>query len=158
MAIVRAPMKTDASGKCSRWRVILYNPATHKQEWHTIAGTLKQAKAFERAQQRRIGSGIYVPKAERRTFAEVAAMFLKEREARNRRAGTLDIYESVLRKHLLPEFGSREVGGIRLLDFEQHFGAMRAKGATVQNVNRTLRVAKAVLFFAMQRQLAERNV
>src|SRR5215831_14914519 len=106
MAIVRAPMKTDASGKCSRWRVILYNPATHKQEWHTISGTLKQAKAFERAQQRRIGSGIYVPKAERLTFAEVAAMFLKEREARNRRAGTLDIYESVLRKHLLPEFGS----------------------------------------------------
>jgi len=35
---------------------------------------------------------------------------------------------------------------------------MRAKGATVQTVNRTLRVAKAVLFFAMQRQRAERNV
>src|SRR5262249_17598789 len=111
MAIVRAPMKTDASGNSSRWRVILYNPETEKQEWHRISGTLKQAKAFERAQQRRIGSRIYVPKAERRPFAEVAAMFLKEREARNRRAGTLDIYESVLRKHLLPSSARAKWGG-----------------------------------------------
>jgi integrase len=158
MAIVRAPLKSDATGKCSRWRVILYNPAKHKQEWHTIAGTLKQAKTFERAQQRRIGSRIYIPKAERRTFAEVATMFLKEREARNRRAGTLDIYESVLRLHLLTEFGLREVGVIQLTDCEEHFGAMRAKGATIQTINRSLRVMKAVLFFAMQRQLVERNV
>ena len=30
MAIVRAPLKTDTAGKCTRWRVILYNPTTHK--------------------------------------------------------------------------------------------------------------------------------
>jgi integrase len=158
MAIVRAPMKADPSGKCSRWRVILYNPATHKQEWHTIAGTLKQAKTFERAQQRRIGSGTYVPKIERRTFAEVAAMFLKEPEARARRPGTMGVYESVLRRHLIPEFGAREVGTIRRSDMADHFEAMRAKGSTVQTINRTLRTAKAVLFFAMERELVERNV
>ena len=54
MAIVRAPLKTDASGKCTRWRVILYNPATHKQEWHTIRGTETAAKAFERDQETRL--------------------------------------------------------------------------------------------------------
>jgi integrase len=151
-------MKTDASGKCSRWRVILYNPESHKHEWHTVSGTRRDAEAFERQQKTRQASGVYIARSERRTFSEVATMFLKEREARNGRAGTLDIYESVLRKHLLPEFGSREVGVIRLLDFEEHFGTMRTKGATVLTVNRTLRVAKAVLFFAMQRQLAERNV
>jgi hypothetical protein len=43
MAIVKAPLKTDAAGKCSRWRVILYNTATHKQEWHTIAGTRRDS-------------------------------------------------------------------------------------------------------------------
>jgi integrase len=35
---------------------------------------------------------------------------------------------------------------------------MRAGGATVQTVNRTLRTMKAVLFFAMERELVERNV
>jgi integrase len=158
MAIIKVPLKTDAAGKCTRWRVILYNPATHKHEWHTVNGTRRDAEAFERQQKTRQASGVYIAKSERRTFSEVATMFLKEREARSRRAGTLDIYESVLRKHVLPEFGAREVGVIRLLDCEAHFGAMRAKGATVQTVNRTIRVMKAVLFFAMQRQLAERNV
>jgi hypothetical protein len=28
MAIIRAPLKVDAAGKCSRWRVILYPAST----------------------------------------------------------------------------------------------------------------------------------
>ncbi len=35
---------------------------------------------------------------------------------------------------------------------------MRSAGATVQTVNRTLRTMKAVLFFALERELVERNV
>ena len=158
MAIIKAPLKTDAAGKCSRWRVILYNPATHKQEWHTVNGTRRDAEAFERAQKTRQASGVYIAKAERRTFAAVAAMFLKEREARNRRTSTLAGYATVLDCHLLPQFGPREVGTIRRSDIAEHFDAMRAKGATVQTVNRTLRTMKAVLFFALERELTERNV
>ena len=48
MAIVKAPLKTDSAGKCSRWRVIIFNPGT--QEWHTINGTRRDAEAFERQQ------------------------------------------------------------------------------------------------------------
>jgi len=54
MAIVKAPLKTDAAGKCTRWRVILYNPVTHKQEWHTVRGSERDAKAFQRDQETRI--------------------------------------------------------------------------------------------------------
>lgn len=158
MAIIRAPLKTDAAGKCTRWRVILYNPHTHKQEWHTIAGTRREAEKFERAQKTRQASGVYIAKAERRTFAEVAAMFLKEREARARRTSTLACYRSALDCHLLPAFGVREVGTIRRTDIAEHFDTMRAAGATVQTVNRALRTMKATLFFALERELLERNV
>ena len=68
MAIVKAPLKTDAAGKCTRWRVILYNPATHKQEWHTVNGTRRAAEAFEREQDTRLSKGTYVAKAERLTI------------------------------------------------------------------------------------------
>jgi integrase len=158
MAIVKAPLKTDTAGKCTRWRVILYNPHRHKQEWHTIAGTRRDAEKFERAQKTRQASGVYIAKAERRTFAEVATMFLKEREARARRTSTIICYRTVLDCHLLPKFGPHEVGTIRRTDIAEHFDAMRAAGATVQTVNRALRTLKAVLFFALERELVERNV
>lgn len=158
MAIQRAPLKTDAASKCSRWRVILYNPATHKQEWHTVSGNRRDAEAFERQQKNRLASGVYIAKTDRRTFAEVVEMFLKERAARDRRTSTLVCYQTVFKCHLLPDFGPREVGTIRRADIADHFDAMRTAGATVQTVNRTLRAMKAVLFFALERELVERNV
>jgi site-specific recombinase XerD len=63
----------------------------------------------------------------------------------------------VLNRHLLPAFGPREAGTIKRNDVAEHFDAMRAKGATVQTVNRALRVFKAALFFALERELIERN-
>ena len=158
MAIVKAPLKTDAASKCSRWRVILYNPTTHKQEWHTISGTRRDAQEFERQQKTRLATGVYIARAERRTFAEAAAMFLKERRARNRRTSTLVCYQTVLNVHLLPEFGPREVGTIRRSDIADHFDKMREKGATVETLNRTLRTFKAILYFCVERELIERNV
>jgi len=158
MAIVKAPLKTDAAAKCSRWRVIIFNPGRHKQEWHTINGTRKDAQAFERQQKDRLASGIYIAKSERRTFAEVVKMFLKERAARDRRTSTITCYETVFNCHLLPHFGPHEVGKIRRADIADHFDAMREKGATVATINRSLRAMKAVLFFALERELVERNV
>ncbi len=57
MAIVRAPLKTAAAIKCSRRRVIIFNPGTHKQEWHTVNGTRREAEAFRRQQKTRLASG-----------------------------------------------------------------------------------------------------
>jgi integrase len=85
-------------------------------------------------------------------------MFLKERRARNRRTSTLIGYESVLKLHLLPVFGPHEVGTIRRQDIAECFDAMREGTASVQTINRALRAMKAVLFFALERELVERNV
>jgi integrase len=159
-------MKTDAGGKCSRWRVILYNPENQKHEWHTVLGTRRDAESFERQQKTRQASGVYIARNERRTFAEVVELFLKERRARNRRTSTLVCYASVITRHLLPRFGPCEVGMIRRADIAEHFDAMRegravsqeGQPASVQTVNRALRAMKAVLFFALERELIERNV
>jgi integrase len=85
-------------------------------------------------------------------------MFIIERKARARRAGTVYVYQNVLKCHLLPKFGFREIGTIRRSDISDHFNSMRETGASVQTVNRTLRTLKAVLFFALERELIERNV
>jgi len=123
-----------------------------------VSGTRRDAEAFERRQKERLGNGSYIPKATRQTFAQVAQMFLAERVARARRTSSLACYETVLNQHLLPDFGPREVGTIRRQDAADHFERMRAKGATSQTVNRTLRTLKAVLFFALERELVERNL
>lgn len=169
MAIVRAPLKTDAAGKCSRWRVILYNPTTHKQEWHTVNGTRRDAQAFERDQKTRLAKGVYIAKSTRKTFAEVAALYLQECRVRNRRTSTLLDYESVLRCHLMPkdeagnllELGPREVGSLRKSDFTDLFTRLRLREEdpiTVNTVNKALTVAKTILNFAVDRELTERNV
>lgn len=137
--------------------MILYNPDTHKQQWHTVNGTRRDAEAFERDQKQRLSKGLYISKTTRKTFAEVAAMFLKERTARDRRTNTLAFYESAIRNHLLPRFGASETGSIRRSEFADHLDSLREQGATVQTVNRVLRAAKAVFYFGIERELIERN-
>jgi integrase len=158
MSIKKAPLKTDPTSKCSRWRVIIFNPATQRREWYTVAGTRRDAEAFERAKKTQLASNVYIAKKDRRTFAEVATMFIKERQARDRRSSTIACYQTVLDCHLLKKFGPHEIGSIRRADIADHFDAMRAKGATVQTINRSVRTLKAVLFFALERELIERNV
>lgn len=166
MAIVKAPLKTDAAGKCSRWRVILYNPTTHKQEWHTVNGTKRDAQSFEREQKSRLASGVYIAKSTRKTFGELADMYLRECRVRNRRTSTVVNYESLLNVHLAPkaedgtyrEFGPREIGTLRKADFADFFTRLRERGVSVNSVNKVLTVAKTILNFAVDRELTERNV
>src|SRR6267378_6320115 len=159
MAIVKTPLKTDAAGKCSRWRVIIFNPHTHRQEWHTLRGTKRDAEAFERDQLTRLGAGTYVAKAERLTLQQVADAFMRECRARNRRTSTLQNYKSVLDRHLLLAFGPREVGTLRKSDVRTWLAEKLEAGASTELVNRIIRVLKAVLFFAVvDLEVLDRNI
>jgi integrase len=159
MAIVRAPMKTDASGKCTRWRVILYNPATHKQEWHTVKGSERDAKAFQRGQETRLSKGTYIAKAERLTLSEVAESFLKECRARSRRTSTMLNYRSVLHGYILPRFGTWEAGSIRKADVRAWLSELLESGTSIELANRIIRVFKTVLFHGVvDIEVIERNV
>ena len=127
--------------------------------------TERDAKAFERAQETRLASGIYIAKSTRRTFEEVAIAFMQELRARNRRTATLLDYKSIFDVHLMPQgkdgeregFAKREIGSIRKADFANFFTEMREKGASVSTVNKVLGVAKTLLNFALDQELTERN-
>src|SRR5690348_5493275 len=68
MAIIRKPLQSDPPGKCSRWRVILYNAAKHKQEWVTVRGTRQDAESLERSLKDRVARRTYVARSERMTI------------------------------------------------------------------------------------------
>lgn len=158
MSIQRAPLKTDAAGKCTRWTVWIYNPQTAKNECHRVRGTLKEAEAFEREQKEKLSRGTYITRRERKTVQQVYELFLRERRARARRTSTLKCYESALTLHILPKFGAREIGTIRKSDIKEHFYGMREAGKTVATTNRALRAMKALMFFALESELVDRNV
>jgi integrase len=159
VAIVRAPLKADPPGKCSRWRVVIYNRYTHKHEWHSVAGTKADAESFERKLQTKLGARTYVPKVERMTLEQVAAAFTRECRARNRRASTILNYKSILDRHVLPEFGPREVGMLQKKDVRAWLADKLEAGASTELVNRIIRVLKAVLFYAMtDLEVVDRNI
>src|SRR6516162_7647267 len=159
MAIKRAPLKTDAAGKCTRWRVILYNNTKHTQEWHTIRGTERDARNFERDQETRLSKGTYVAKAARLTIAQIAESFLKECKARSRRSSTLANYASVLNGYILPKFGAWEAGTLRKSDVRAWLGELLEAGKSIELVNRIIRVFKTVLFHGVaELEVIERNV
>lgn len=155
--IKRAPLKTDPAGKCSRWWVKIYNPSTHKHDMHTVRGSLTDAKAYEREQQQKLGTGTYLARRERKTVQEVHDLWFGELRARARRASTLADYTSSLSLYILPAFGPREVGAVRKADVRKHFNGMREKGRTVATVNKAIRAFKALMNFALDSELIDRN-
>ena len=160
MAIIKAPKPTDSAGRCTRWRVILYNPATHKQEWFTVNGTKAEAQAFERECQDKLRRRTYVARSKRMTVAQLVTEFQKESKARARRSSTTAWYASTFTQHLLKDknFAELDVTTIRRNDFADLFAKMLEEKAPASTINRTLTAAKALMFFALERELVERNV
>src|SRR5580692_3198417 len=100
MAIQKAPKPTDTAARCTRWRVVIYNAHTHKQEWHTVEGTKRVAQEFERECKDKLRRGTYVSRAKRMTVCQLIAAFMVEAGARARRSSTLHWYETTFNKYL----------------------------------------------------------
>ena len=84
----------------------------------------------------------------------MANLFLDDRRANGRRFGTLEEYETELKLRLLPpadeklpRLGPRNVRNIKRADMKAHFNALRKKGCTVSQVNKTIKAAKAAEYF-----------
>jgi integrase len=163
--IKRVPLKKDPSGQCSRWRVIVYNVETKKHDWHTIRGTRNDAKALERKFADAKRKGEYIGPLERKTFEEVAHLFLDDRRASNRRMSTLEEYQTELKLRLLaqpndrlPLLGPRDIRNIRRADMKGHFNALRNQGCTVSQVNKAIKAAKAMFTYAFDLEYVTSNI
>src|SRR3954447_26852652 len=163
--IKRAPLKKDPPGKCSRWHVIVYNQETKKYDWHTVRGTRDDAKAFERKFESAKLNGDYTGPLERKSFEEVANLFLDDRRANNRRFSTLEEYQTEIKLRLLPQadenlpwLGPRNIRNIKRADLKAHFNALRKKGCSVSQVNKSIKAAKAVFTYAFDSEYVTSNV
>jgi len=163
--IKRAPLKKDPPGKCSRWHVLVYNPETKQKDWHTVRGTKDEAKALERKFENAKKNGEYVGTPERKTFEEVANLFLDDRHANNRRVSTLIEYQTELTVRLLPQpndklphLGPRNICNIKRADMKAHFNALRNSGSTVSQVNKSIKTAKAIFTYAFDSEYVISNI
>src|SRR5438874_3884212 len=96
-----------------------------------------------------------LPLSPRLTFAEVAARWLAEFEARvaagERRDRTFDLYRSQLHRHLLPRLGRRRLGLITSDDVVALMHQLQADGLSPWTVKRILGALSCVLTFALRR-------
>jgi len=157
MAIQRAPRSTDPKGKCTRWRVIVYNRHTKKQEWHTVEGGKRDAEAFEASLKQRLRSNAYVALPRSFTFAQLVEKYMVQLEVRGRRASTVANYDTILRCYLLPRFQYKQVAAIRRADVTEFLGELHAQGKSHDLLDRIVRTLKALLFYALEQEWIERN-
>jgi integrase len=96
-----------------------------------------------------------LPVSPRLTFAEVAARWLAEFEAKvaasERRDRTLDLYRSQLRRHLLPRFGRRRLALITTDDVVVVMRELQAEGLSPWTIKRILGALSCVFTFALRR-------
>jgi integrase len=163
--IKRAPLKKDPKGSCSRWHVVVYNKETKKYDWHTVRGTRDDARNFKRKAEGAKADGDYAGPLERKTFEEVANLCVDDRRANNRRFSTIEEYESELKLRLLPQadeklpkLAPRDIRKIKRADMKAHFNALRKSGCTVCQVNKAIKVAKAIFTYALDMEYVAANV
>jgi integrase len=109
--------------------------------------------------------GEYTGPIERKTFGEIASLFLDDRRANNRRMSTLEEYQTELRVRLLPQpneklpsLGPRDIRNIKRADMKAHFNALRNSGRTASQVNKSIKAAKAIFTYAFDLEYVTSNV
>ena len=94
------------------------------------------------------------PRAGKVRFADVAEDWLA---ALMKRTRTVQGYESLLRRHVLPAFASRPVGSIRTSDVRRFLALTQRDGAAPGTVRNAYRVLKSVLDAAVDDDLIRTN-
>ncbi len=96
-----------------------------------------------------------LPVSPRLTFAEAAARWLAEFEAKvtagERRDRTLDLYRSQLRRHLLPRLARRRLALITADDIVAIMRELQADGLSPWTIKRILGALSCVFTFALRR-------
>src|SRR6266542_3245999 len=121
--------------------------------------TLSAATISEARRQRELLQSVArigeLPLSPRLTFAEVAARWLADFEAKvtagERRDRTLDLYQSQLRRHLLPRLGRRQLALITADDVVAVMHELQSDGLSPWTVRRILGALSCVFTFALRR-------
>ena len=104
---------------------------------------------------RKLAGEFVDPRLGKAPFAEVAEEWLGT--VAHLKANTLAGYESVLRAHLLPAFGSTPVSAIDTTAVKRFTASMFAAGKSYQTVKNALNVLRGVLATAVESRLITQN-
>lgn len=95
------------------------------------------------------------PDLGRASFGEYAASWIKERPGL--RPNTVQTYQYVLARHLLPSFGNRAVADIREAHVRRWRGELLDSGASAAIVAKAYRLMKAIMSTAVDDGIVQRN-
>lgn len=147
----------------SRYSIRQRESGRSQARWYDDTGT-RQTKMFDnRTEAKRFlnqltadkQNGTYIdPRAGQVRLADVAEAWLASLMKRTR---TVQGYESLLRRHVLPAFASRPVGSIRTSDVRRFLALTQRDGAAPGTVRNAYRVLKSVLDAAVDDDLIRTN-
>jgi integrase len=143
--------RTTAAGR--RYE-ITFTDARGRQRWKVVPGGLREARLARAELTARTARGELVlpPRA---LVADIAAEWLAAQT--HLRAGTLERYEAVLRRHIIPRFGQSQIAALREEDILSLIAALGSEGLAAATINKTVMVLGRVLAYAERRRLIARN-
>ena len=135
------------------------DPQTGKrrQQWRTVHGTKKDAERELRELMQRIETGGFA-KPSRLTVGAFLERWLRDYAASNTAPRTLEGYRGIVRRYLLPEFGSLEIEQLAPRHIQSLYGLMSKRGLSARTVLHTRRVLKEALGHGVRWQILQRNV
>jgi len=111
----------------------------------------------ERELRKLIDAHVSGPPRERRTVADVGATYLEHLSAVGRKRSTLMDYESTLRVHLAPFFGSKPLQRIDPVDLREFMALKARQGRAPKSVRNYLGLLHSIFAFAQTRDWATDN-
>lgn len=152
------------------WSVVVFlgkDPVTGKKKykWHTVQGNKKKAEAELVRLLRELQTGSYV-EPHRITIAEYLDKWLEDYAKLNVSPKTFERYASIVKKHLVPEFGSMQLVKLQPLHIQSAYSTWLKGGRqdgregelSAQTVLHHHRVLSEALKQAVRWQLVARNV
>jgi integrase len=142
-----------------RWRARYPDPSgrnTAAQIERTF-DTKRAAEAWLLEQAHAVQAGTHIdPRKAGRPFSEVVAAY-KETRYGSLAPTTRDRYDSVLRKHLEPEFGRMGIGAVNRERVKRYFARLAAEGMPAGTVQKIHTALSAVLSEAVELDMARTN-
>jgi integrase len=143
-----------------RWRARYPDPsgASSTAQIERTFDTKRAADEWLLEQAHALHTGAHVdPRKSDRPFSELVVAY-KETRYGSLAAKTRARYDSVLRKHLLPEFGRVGVGAVNRERVKRYFARLTASGMPAGTVQKIHTVLSAVLSEAVELGMARSNV
>jgi integrase len=154
-------VRADASGReawYGQWRLNarLVKRKVGPKRSAGAANGLTKAQA-EKELRRLVAATVAAPTRERVTVAEAGRRHLEQLAALGRKRSTLMDYESALRVHLAPYFGTRAIDSLTAEDVERFVAAKRREGRAQKSVRNYAGFLHGICAFAVKRGWANVN-